>query len=112
MKKENKGPMRQCPDFVKRSKRIVNFAKITLKVPATEIVQSIQQIKQDKLIDNDSKVSRSTTTLFTLELDRNIILQQVRLHARTGSTTTGSRIKVGINGDLQPGLNNNFSVEL
>ena len=44
----------------------------------------------------------------TLELDGNIILQQVRLHPRTGSTTIGSRIRVGVTGDLQPGLNSFF----
>ena len=50
--------------------------------------------------------TRSTPTRFSLELDGRIILQQVRLHRRNGSSTTiGSRIKVGIIGDLQPGLN-------
>ena len=39
----------------------------------------------------------------------NIILQQVRLHPRYGSSTMiGSRIKVGIIGDLQPGLDSNI----
>ena len=77
-----------------------------LKVPAKESVQSILHIKQDKVIVNNLKISRSTTTRFTLELDGDIIFQQVRLHPRTGSSTTiGSRIKVGIIGDLQPGLN-------
>ena len=38
---------------------------------------------------------------FTLQPD-----QQLRLRHRTGSSTTiGIRIKVGIIGDLQPGLN-------
>ena len=92
--------------FVKRSKRIVNFSKNTRKAPAKQLIPSIQHTKQDKMIDNNFKVPRSTTIRFTLELDGNIILQQVRLHPRNGSSTTiGSRIEVGINGDLHPGLN-------
>ena len=43
-----------------------------------------------------------------LELDGNIIFQQARLHPHIGSTTIGSRIKVWIIGDLQPGLNSFF----
>ena len=90
---------------MKQSTRIFNCTKNTLKGPVKEIVQSVQQIKQDKVIDNDLKFSRSTTTWFTLELDGNIILQQVRFHPRiVSSTTIESRIKVGIIGDLQPGL--------
>ena len=60
------------------------------------------------------KVPRSTTRRFTLELDGKSILQQVRLHPRNGSSTMiGSRIKVGVIGDLQPGLNSNtFLVEI
>ena len=54
--------------------RIVNCTKNMLKVPAKEIVQSIQQIKHDKVIDNDLKVSRSTTTWYIREMDGNIIL--------------------------------------
>ena len=52
--------------------------------------------------------------MFTLELDGDIIFQQVRLHPRSGSRTiNGSGIKIGIIGDLQPGLNsNNFKVEI
>ena len=86
-----------------------------LKVPAKEISRSIQQNEQDKIIDNIMKVPRSTPTRFTLELDGNTILQpdeQVRLHPRSGSRTmNGSRIKVGILGDLQPGLNSTFFFE-
>ena len=62
---------------MQRNKRIVNYTKNTLKVPAKEIVQSIQQIKQEKVIDTELKVSRSTTTWFTLELDGHVIRQQV-----------------------------------
>ena len=105
-KKENKVRWRNALIFVKQSTRIVNCTKNTLKVPAKQTVQSIQKIKQDKVIDNDVKVLRSTTTRFTLELDGNIILRQVRLHPRSGSSAKiGSRIKVGIIGHLQPGLN-------
>ena len=51
----------------------------------------------------------STITRFTLELAGDVILQQVRLHPRSGiGTMKGSRIKVGFIGDLQPGLNSNF----
>ena len=40
------------------------------------------------------------------ELDGDVILQQVRLHPHSDSRTmNGSRDKVGIIGDLQPGLN-------
>ena len=85
------------------------------KVPAKELIPSIQHTKHDKIIDNNlkvprstMKVPRSTTTRFTLELDGKSILQQVRLHPRNGSSTMiGSRIKVGVIGDLQPGLNSN-----
>ena len=95
--------------FVNQSKRTVNYTKNTRNVPAEELIPSIQHTKQDKIIDNNLKVPRSTTLRFTLELNGNIILQQVRLHPRNGcSTMIGSRIKVGIIGDLQPGLNSNF----
>ena len=54
-----------------------------------------------------------TITKLILELDGDFTLQpeqQLRLGQRAGSSTTiGSRIKVGILGDLQPGLNSNFS---
>ena len=99
---------------MKQSTRIVNRTKNTLKVLAKETVQSIQQIKQDKILTNNWKVTRSTITRFTIELNGNIILQQVRLDPRSGSRTmNGSRIKVGIIGDLQPGLNSEiFKVEI
>ena len=46
---------------------------------------------------------------FTFEPDGNIVLHQVRLHPRTGSSTTiGSRIKFAMIGDLHPGLNRQF----
>ena len=99
---------------MKRSTRVVNCTKNMLKVQAKEISRSIQQHKQDKIIDNNMKVPRSTPTRFTFELDGNIILQHVRLHPRRGSRTmNGSRIKVGIIGDFQPGLNSKkFKVEI
>ena len=50
--------------------------------------------------------TRSTPIRLTLEVDGDVVLQQVRLHPRRGSRTmNGSRIRVGIIGDLQPGLN-------
>ena len=51
--------------------------------------------------------------MFTLHLDGDIILLQVRLHLRSGSRTmNGSRVKVGIISDLQPGLNSFLQVEI
>ena len=95
--------------FVKRSTRVVNFSNNMLKVSAKEISQSIQHNKQDRIIDNNLKVPRSTPTRFALELDGKIIFQQIRLHLRSGSRTrNGSRIKIGVIGDLQSGLNSNF----
>ena len=100
--------------FVKQSTRIFNCTKNMLKVPVKGIVQSILQIKQDTIVNN-LKVSRNTTTQLILEMDGDFILQpdqHVRLHPRTGSSTMiGSRIKVGILGDLQPGLNSEIFVE-
>ena len=86
-----------------------------LKVPAKEINRSIQQNEQDKIIDNNMMVPRSTPTRFTFALDGNIVFQQVRYHPRSGSRTmNGSRIKVGITCDFQPGLNSSkfFKVEI
>ena len=101
------GPIRQRFDF--REALIVDYTKNMLKVLDKETGQSIQYTKQDKILDNNLKVPRSTTTRFTLELDGNIILQQVRLHPGNGSSTVvGSRIKVGIIGVLQPGLKSNI----
>ena len=61
---------------------------------------------------NVSRVSMSITTQLIPELDGDFTLQpdqQLRLRQRTGSSTTiGSPIKVGILGDLQPGLNGKF----
>ena len=63
-----------------------------LKVPAKEIIQSIQHNKQAKIIGNNVKGPWSTPTRFILELDRNIILQRIRLHPRSVSRTmNGSR---------------------
>ena len=88
LNKEGKqGPLRNALIFVKRSKRIVNCTKNTRKVAAKELIPSIQHTKQDKIIDNNLKVPRSTTIRFTLEMDGNIIFQQVRLHPRNGSST-------------------------
>ena len=61
-----------------------------------------------------TKKAKFSTTIFTRELDGDIILQQVRLHPRSGSRTmNGNRNKVGIMGDLRPGLNSKiFKVEI
>ena len=99
---------------VKRSALIVDFTKHMLKVPDKETSQSIHPNKEDKILNNNLMVTRSTPSRFTLELDGDIILQPVRLHPRSGSRTmSASRIKVGIIGDLQPGLNSKkFKVEV
>ena len=95
--------------FVKRSKRIVNYTKNMLKVPTEEFIPSSSTPSKTKIIDNNLMNTRSTPERFTLELDGDIILQQVRLHPRSGSRTmNGSRIKVAIIGDLQSGLNSIF----
>ena len=109
MKKENKVQRGNALIFVEaKQAHRVNKTKNTRKVPAKELIPSIQHTKQNKIIDNNSKDQRSTTVRFTLELDGHIIPQQVRLHPRNGSSTMiWSRIKVGITGDLQPGLNSN-----
>ena len=110
-----KGKIRQRPDFreAKHAYRRLNKEHV-VKVPDKEISQSIQHNKEGKILNNNLMNMRSTPFRFTLELDGHIILQQVRLHPRSGSRTmNGSRVKVGIIGDLQPGLNsNNFKVEI
>ena len=99
---------------MKRSALIVDCTKNMLKIPDKEIGQYIQRNKVDNILNNNLKVTKSTPTKVTLELDGDIIFQQVRLHPRNGSKTmNGSRIKVGIIGDLQPGLNSEkFKVEI
>ena len=91
---------------MKRNTLIVDYTKNMLKVPDKEISQSIQHIKEGKILNITLKNTRSTPVRFTLELDGETLLQQVRLHPRSGSRTmNGSRIKVGIIGDFQLGLN-------
>ena len=95
--------------FVKRSTHIVDCTKNMLKGPDKEISKSIQHNKEGKILNNNLMNTRCTPTRFTLELDGNIILQQVLLHPRSGSkTVNGRRNKVGIIGDLQPGLSSNI----
>ena len=96
--------MRQRPDFREAKQAHRQLFKEHAE-STCEGIPSIQHTKQDNIIDNFLKVPKSTATRATLELDGNIILQQVRLHPCNGSSTMiGSRIKVGIIGDLQPGL--------
>ena len=65
-----------------------------LQVLDKEISQSIQRNKEVIILNNKLMSTRNTPIRFTL--------QQVRLHPRSGSRTlNGSRIKVGIIGDLQ-----------
>ena len=108
------GKIRRRPYFVKRSTFIVDYSKKMLKVPDKEISQPIQHNKEGNILNNNLMNTRSTLVRFTLELDGDFILQQVRLHPRNGSKAmNGSRIKVGIIGDLQPGLNSKiFKVEI
>ena len=84
------------------------------KVSDKEISQPIQHNKEGKILNNNLMNTRSTPSRFTRELDGDIILQQVRLHPRSGSRTmNGSRNKVEAVGDLQPGLNSKmFKVEI
>ena len=100
--------------FVKRRTLFVDYTKNMLKEPDKEISQSIQHNKEGKILNNNLMNTRSTPTRFTLEQDGDIILQHVRHHPRSGSRTmNGSRVKVGIIGDLQRGLNSKiFKVEI
>ena len=91
---------------------IVDYTK-NMVYPRREEFNPFQHTKQDKIIDNNLKVPRSTTTRFSLELDGKIVLQQVRPHPRSSSgTMNGSRIKVGIIGDLQSGMSKFSKVEI
>ena len=94
---------------MKGSTLVVDNTKNTLKVPDKDICQSIQPNEESKIRNNNLMNTSNTSTGFTLELDGDLILQQVRLHPRSGSRTmNGSRNTVGIIGDLQSGLNNFF----
>ena len=65
-----------------------------LKVPDKEISQSIQRNKEGKILNNNLMNTKSTLLRFILELDGDTVLQQIRLHLRSGSRTmNGSRIK-------------------
>ena len=104
-------PMKPDNDliFVNRSTLIVDCTKNMLKKPDQEISQSIQHSKEGTILNNKLMITRNTPIRFTLALVGDIILQQIRLHPRSGSRTmNGGRHKVGIIGDLQPGLNSNF----
>ena len=106
IKKEDKVRWGNALIFVKRSTLIVDCTKNMLKVPDKETSLSFQHNEEGNISNNKLMNTRSTPIRFTLEMDGNIVLQQVRLHLRSGSrTTNGSRIKVGIIGDLQPELN-------
>ena len=101
-KEGTQGPIGQRPDF-----REAKYTYLQLYKEHVESTGEGNKIKQE-IIVNKLKVSRCTTTQLILELDGDFTLQpdqQVRLHPRTGSSTTiGSRINVGILGDIQPGL--------
>ena len=54
----------------------------------------------------DGQNTKKLSTNFSVHPDGQVILQQVRLHPRSGSSTMiGSRNKVGTICDLDPGLN-------
>ena len=113
-KKGKQGPIRQHPDFreAKHAYRHLSKEHAESTSEGNESIHPAQQTRQH--FSNNLKVLRGTTTQFTLELDGNMFLQQVRLHPRSGSRTmNGSRIKVEIIGDLQPRLNSKmFKVEI
>ena len=102
--------LRQRPDFRESiSTLLVDCTKNMLKKPDQEISQSIQHSKEGTILNNKLMITRNTPIRFTLALVGDIILQQIRLHPRSGSRTmNGGRHKVWIIGDLQPGLNSNF----
>ena len=81
----------------------------TQKELVKETDRSLLHSKSDSDMNNNSSASMSTITQLILEQDGDFTLhpdQHLRLRHRTGTrTTTGSRIKVGILGKPQPGLN-------
>ena len=101
-------PMKPDNDliFVNRSTLIVDHTKNMFKVPDKEMSQSIQHSKEGTILINKLMITRNTPVRFILALVGDIILQQVRLHPRSGSRTmNGGRHKVGTICELQPGLN-------
>ena len=103
------GPIRQRPDFrkAKHAYRRLYKEHVESTGQGNKSIHSAQQRRQHS--QHNLMNTRSTPFRFTLELDGDIILQQVRLHPRSGSRTmNGSGHKVGIVGDLQPGLNSKF----
>ena len=102
-KEGTQGPIGQRPDFREAKHTYLQLYKEHVESTSEGIVQSILKIKQD-IIVNNLKVSRSTTAQLIPEPDGDYTLQpdqQARLYPRAGSRMTiGSRIKVGILGDL------------
>ena len=100
------GKIRQRPHFREAKHFCRRLYKNMLKVQDKDISQSIKHNKEDNILNNKLMIMRSTPERFTPELDGDIVLEQVRIHLRSGSRTkNGSRIKVGIIGVFLLGLN-------
>ena len=108
------GPMRQRPDFreAKHAYRRLYKEHVESTGQGNKSIHPAQQRRQNSQQQFDEHEEYACTV--HLELDGDIILQQFRLHPRSGSRTmNGSRNKIGIIGDLQPGLNSkNSKVEV
>ena len=87
------GPIRQRPDFreAKHAYRRLHKEHVESTGQRNKSIHPAQQRKQNS--QQQLMNTRSTPIRFNLELDRDINLQQVRLHPRSGGrTTNGSRI--------------------
>ena len=105
-KEGKQGPMRQRPDFceAKHTYRQLHKEQVESTGEGNSSIHPADQTRQ-----SDRQQFEGFEEYNYMVHPRtvwNMIHQQVRLHPRTGSSTTiGSRIKVEIIGDLQPGLN-------
>ena len=100
------GLMRQRPDFceAKHTYRQLHKEHVESTGEGNSLIHPADQTRQSD--GQQFKGFEEYNYMVHPRTVWNIIHQQVRLHPRTGSSTTiGSRIKVGIIGDLQPGLN-------
>ena len=101
------GPTRQRPHFREAKHAYRRLFREHVESTGERRMKQVDPsstTNKTKIIDNNMKVPRSPLPRFTLALDGNISIQQVRLHPRCGSRTmNGTRHKVGIIGDLQHG---------
>ena len=111
-KEETQGPTEQCPDFreatQKRKRLYDEYVERTGE--RNRPIPPAQQIRQRR--EQQFECLDDMITQLILEQDGDCTLhpdQHLRLRPHTGSSTTiGSRIKVGILGELRPGLKSNF----